>query len=194
MGGFLVYGCLLVARVGLSAFLHTESSKFNGRYINYDLTDHGGWRHVQRMLLWGSEISLHFPGRFLLVFPSAWQLVSLFPDGCYHSPFYAVVIIESLWLVVGVFAFLWRLIAFMPVVVKPWVRMITFSWIVCQGVEKKNVTSFFFFKIYDEKTLATSLFAKIGTINCCNLFCQFRQECAVYSGWDPELKTELMDW
>ena len=27
MGGFLVYGCLLVARVGLRVFLHTESSK-----------------------------------------------------------------------------------------------------------------------------------------------------------------------
>ena len=38
----------------------------------------------------------------------------------------------------------------------------------CLSRSRKNVTSFF--KIYDEKTLATSLFAKIGTINCCNLF------------------------
>ena len=69
------------------------------------------------------------------------------------------------------FVFLWRLIAFMPVVVEPWLWMITFSWIVCQGVEKKKECDVpFFLRFYDEKTLATSLFAKIGSINCCNLF------------------------
>ena len=140
MGGFLVYGCLLVARVGLRAFLHTESSKFNGRYINYDLTDHGGWRHVQRMLLWGSEISLHFPGRFFWFSvcmaarePVFWWSLSFTPLCSCHN----WVTLVGCWS----FAFLWRLIAFMPVVVKPWVRMITFSWIVCQG--KKCDVSFF---------------------------------------------------
>ena len=136
MGGFLVYGCLLVARVGLRVFLHTESSKVQWKI--HQLRFNWSWwvttcSKDASLRIWSN---LAFSRAVPLVFPSAWQLVSLFPDGCYHSPFYAVVIIESLWLVAGVFAFLWRLIAFMPVVVKPWVRMITFSWIVCQG---KNV-------------------------------------------------------
>ena len=34
---------------------------------------------------------------------------------------------------------------------------------------KKKICDVSFFKIYDEKTLANSLFAKIGTIDYCNL-------------------------
>ena len=47
-------------------------------------------------------------------------------------------------------------------------------------LRKKNVTSLFFYKIYDEKTLANSSFAKIGTINCCNLLSNLVRMCGLW--------------
>ena len=47
----------------------------------------------------------------------------------------------------------------------------------CLSREKKCDVSFF--KIYDEKTLANSLFAKIGIINCCNLLSNPARMCGL---------------
>ena len=136
MGGFLVYGCLLVARVGLRAFLHTESSKFNGRYINHDLTDHGGWWHVQRMLLWGSEISLHFPGRLLWFSVCMAASSKRFHASCCKAlSVYNNIFLNCL-------------------------------------LRKKKWRPFL--------TLANSSFAKIGTINCCNLLSNLVRMCGLW--------------
>ena len=176
MGGFLVYGCLLVARVGLRAFLHTESSKFNGRYINHDLTDHGGWWHVQRMLLWGSEISLHFPGRLLWFSvcmaacePVSWWLLS-FTLLCNSHNWVTLV---GRWS----FCVLMTSKRFHASCCKALVVNDNI-FLNCLSRSRKNVTSFFL-KIYDEKTLANSLFAKIGTINCCNLLSNPARMCGL---------------
>ena len=170
MGGFLVCGCLLVARVGLRAFLHTESSKFNGRYINHDLTDHGGWWHVQRMLLWGSEISLHFPGRLLWFSvcmaacePVSWWLLS-FTLLCNSHNWVTLV---GRWS----FCVLMTSKRFHASCCKA-LSVYNNIFLNCLLRRKKCDVLFL--------TLANSSFAKIGTINCCNLLSNLVRMCGLW--------------